>query len=66
MTVKIKVENLSKIFGKNPKNVLEKLEHGVSKEKILQETRTIIPKSRLSSSTTAIGYLFFVAIGINS
>ena len=38
MTVKIKVENLSKIFGKNPKNVLEKLEHGVSKEKILQET----------------------------
>lgn len=38
MTVKVKVENLSKIFGRNPKSILEKIENGVSKEKILQDT----------------------------
>ncbi|NLT95053.1 MAG: glycine betaine/L-proline ABC transporter ATP-binding protein [Clostridia bacterium] len=38
MTVKIKVENLTKIFGKNPKSVLPKLKMGMSKERILAET----------------------------
>jgi len=38
MTVKVKVNNLTKIFGPNPKTVLEKVKNGVSKNIILQET----------------------------
>jgi len=38
MTVKVKVEKLTKIFGRNPRSVLAKLKKGVSKDKILEET----------------------------
>lgn len=38
MTVKVKVENLTKIFGPNPKAVLEKVKRGISKKRILEET----------------------------
>ena len=38
MNPKIKVENLTKIFGRNPKSVLAKLKSGMPKDKILQET----------------------------
>ncbi|MDK2822417.1 MAG: glycine betaine/proline transport system ATP-binding protein [Clostridia bacterium] len=38
MTIKVKVENLSKIFGKNPKGVLPKVKQGFSKDEILAET----------------------------
>ncbi|QEK13385.1 glycine betaine/L-proline ABC transporter ATP-binding protein [Crassaminicella thermophila] len=38
MSVKIKVENLTKIFGRNPKGVLKKLKKGMSKEEILEKT----------------------------
>ncbi|SDL28342.1 quaternary amine ABC transporter ATP-binding protein [Natronincola ferrireducens] len=38
MSIQIKVENLTKIFGKNPKAALKKLEKGISKDKILKET----------------------------
>lgn len=38
MTVKVKVENLTKVFGRNPKSIINKLEKGVSKDKILQDT----------------------------
>lgn len=38
MSVKIKVENLIKIFGKHPRTVLPMLQKGMSKEKILEET----------------------------
>ncbi|MCC5910502.1 MAG: glycine betaine/L-proline ABC transporter ATP-binding protein [Clostridiaceae bacterium] len=38
MSVKIKVENLTKIFGRNPKSVLKKLENGMTKDKILAQT----------------------------
>ncbi|MFZ7103340.1 MAG: quaternary amine ABC transporter ATP-binding protein [Peptococcaceae bacterium] len=38
MSVKLKIENLSKIFGRNPKAVLARIQKGQSKEKILQET----------------------------
>ncbi len=37
MTVKVKVENLYKIFGRNSKAVLKKVKNGVSKEKIFKE-----------------------------
>src|SRR5680860_516185 len=36
--VKVKVENLTKIFGRTPRSVLPQLKKGVSKVKILQET----------------------------
>lgn len=39
MTVKIKVQNLSKIFGRNPKAILEKLKAGVKKDQILRESQ---------------------------
>ncbi len=38
MTEKIKVENLFKIFGKNPKSILKKLKEGTSKDEILKKT----------------------------
>lgn len=38
MTIKVKVENLTKIFGKNPKGVLPKVKQGFSKDEILAET----------------------------
>ncbi|MDW7651776.1 MAG: glycine betaine/L-proline ABC transporter ATP-binding protein [Bacillota bacterium] len=38
MTVKIQVENLSKIFGRNPKAALKHLEAGLSKDEILKKT----------------------------
>ena len=36
--VKLKVENLTKIFGRTPHSILTQLKQGISKEKILQET----------------------------
>lgn len=38
MSVKIKVENLIKVFGKNPKKILKNLEIGMTKEDILKKT----------------------------
>ncbi|MDT8861311.1 glycine betaine/L-proline ABC transporter ATP-binding protein [Alkalihalobacillus sp. MEB130] len=39
MTEKVRVENLTKIFGRNPKSVLPKVKQGISKEKILKDTK---------------------------
>ncbi|WP_313893154.1 glycine betaine/L-proline ABC transporter ATP-binding protein [Psychrobacillus sp.] len=38
MTVKLKIENVSKIFGARPKKVIPMIENGVSKEEILAKT----------------------------
>lgn len=38
MTTKIRIEDLTKIFGSNPKNALKKLKSGASKQQILEET----------------------------
>ncbi len=38
MTVKVKVERLTKIFGPNPQPVLEKIKDGFTKNEILEET----------------------------
>src|SRR6056297_4173341 len=38
MSEKIKVENLTKIFGKRPKEMLKRLKKKQSKDKILKET----------------------------
>lgn len=38
MTVKIKIENVSKIFGSKPKKVIPMIQNGASKEEILAKT----------------------------
>lgn len=38
MSVKIRVENLTKIYGKHPKSIIPKLKKDMSKDKILKET----------------------------
>jgi glycine betaine/proline transport system ATP-binding protein len=38
MAVKIQVEQLTKIFGRNPRSILKRMEQGQSKEQILAET----------------------------
>ncbi|WP_144510463.1 glycine betaine/L-proline ABC transporter ATP-binding protein [Bacillus sp. FJAT-22090] len=38
MTVKLKIENVSKIFGPRPKKVIPMIENGVEKEEILAKT----------------------------
>lgn len=38
MTIKLKVEHLTKIFGRNPRSVLKMVRDGVSKDQILKET----------------------------
>ncbi|MFT9495315.1 quaternary amine ABC transporter ATP-binding protein [Anaerosolibacter sp.] len=38
MTERIKVENLYKVFGKNPKSILKKLKEGMPKDEILKKT----------------------------
>jgi glycine betaine/proline transport system ATP-binding protein len=38
MTERIRVENLYKIFGKNPKSILKKLKEGMQKDEILKKT----------------------------
>lgn len=48
MTVKVKVENLTKVFGKKPKHILEKLKNGATKEEILKETGYTVGINRAS------------------
>lgn len=38
MTVKLKIENVSKIFGPRPKKIIPMIEKGISKEEILAKT----------------------------
>ena len=38
MTVKLKIENVSKIFGPRPKKIIPMIEKGKSKEEILAKT----------------------------
>ena len=38
MSIKVKVDNVTKIFGKNPRDILEKVKKGASKELLLKET----------------------------
>lgn len=42
MEPKIKVENLSKVFGKNPKETLKLMELGMNKKEILKKTNTTV------------------------
>lgn len=42
MSTKIKVENLTKIFGRHPKSALKRVKNGESKDKILKETGSTV------------------------
>lgn len=46
--IKVKVEKLTKIFGRNPKGVLKKIKDGISKEKLLAETGHTIGVNNVS------------------
>lgn len=48
MTTKIRVENVSKIFGSHPKQALKKLEMGSKKEEILKETGQTVGVNQVS------------------
>src|SRR5690554_13389 len=48
MPIKIKVENLYKIFGKNPKEALKLLEQGKSKDEILEITGNAVGVNNVS------------------
>ncbi|WP_188455221.1 quaternary amine ABC transporter ATP-binding protein [Virgibacillus oceani] len=46
----IEVKNLSKVFGKNPKQALKRLDEGMSKDAILKETGNTVGVNRASFS----------------
>ncbi|MBF8983670.1 glycine betaine/L-proline ABC transporter ATP-binding protein [Lutibacter sp. B2] len=48
MTEKIRVENLVKVFGRNSKAVLKKLEKGITKEEILKKTGNAVGVNNVS------------------
>ena len=55
----IKVENLSKVFGKNPKHTLKLLKDGKTKEEILKETGNTVGVNRASFEVEA-GEIFVI------
>ncbi|MEB1808972.1 MAG: glycine betaine/L-proline ABC transporter ATP-binding protein [Bacillaceae bacterium] len=59
MTEKVKVENLTKIFGRNPKSVIKKLKQGMSKEKILKESNHTVGINDVSFSVNE-GEIFVI------
>ncbi|MDE5416207.1 quaternary amine ABC transporter ATP-binding protein [Alkalihalobacterium chitinilyticum] len=59
MTEKVKVENLTKIFGRNPKSVIKKLKQGVSKEQILKESNHTVGINDVSFSVNE-GEIFVI------
>lgn len=48
MAVKIRVENLVKVFGKNPEAILKELEKGITKEEILKKTGNTVGVNNVS------------------
>jgi len=59
MSVKIKVENLTKIFGKKPKEILKRLQKKQSKDKIFKETGHTVGVKNASFSVNE-GELFVI------
>lgn len=55
----IEVKNLSKVFGKNPKQALKLLDKGTSKDEILKETGNTVGVNRASFSVEA-GEIFVI------
>jgi len=59
MDVQIKVDNVSKIFGKNPKKAMDLLKKGKTKEEILQETKMTVGVNR-ANFTVYKGEIFVI------
>lgn len=55
----IEAKNLSKVFGKNPKQALELLDKGLSKEEILKKTGSTVGVNR-ASFTVEPGEIFVI------
>lgn len=55
----IEVENLSKVFGRNPKQALKLLDQGLTKDAILKETGNTVGVNRASFSVEA-GEIFVI------
>jgi glycine betaine/proline transport system ATP-binding protein len=55
----IEAKNLTKVFGKNPKQALELLEQGLSKEEILKKTGSTVGVNR-ASFTVEPGEIFVI------
>lgn len=55
----IEIKNLSKIFGRNPRQALKRLDDGLSKEEILKETGNTVGVNRASFSVEA-GEIFVI------
>lgn len=55
----IKVENLTKVFGRNPRQALDMLDNGMSKEEILKKTGQTVGVNRASFSVEA-GEIFVI------
>lgn len=55
----IEVKDLSKVFGKNPKQALKRLDQGKSKDEILKETGNTVGVNRASFSVEA-GEIFVI------
>jgi glycine betaine/proline transport system ATP-binding protein len=63
MAVKIKVENLTKVFGRNPKAVLKRLKKGESKGEIFKETGATVGVNNVSFEVNEGE--FFVIMGLS-
>ena len=50
MSTKMRIDHLFKIFGKSPKETLKRFQSGVSKDKILHESGSVIAVSDVSFS----------------
>lgn len=48
MSVKLRVDRLTKVFGRSPRSILPKLEKGISKEQILKESGHTVGVSNVS------------------
>ncbi|SFG99175.1 glycine betaine/proline transport system ATP-binding protein [Desulfotomaculum arcticum] len=59
MNAKLKVEQLTKVFGRNPRSVLPKLAKGLSKEQILKETGHTLGVNKVSFEV-AEGEIFVI------
>ena len=59
MTIKIKVENLTKVFGRNPRSVLKRMKNGESKDDILKDTGHTIGLNNVSFEVNT-GEIFII------
>ena len=60
--VKIKIQNLYKIFGKNPEAVLEIVKNGISKDELLEKHNHVLGLNNINLNILLGGLWFAVFI----